>query len=36
VLTLFLVPVVYILFDLVGERMRHRGQAMAPARAEGP
>jgi len=36
VLTLFLVPVVYILFDLARERLRHRGRAMAPARAEGP
>jgi len=35
VLTLFLVPVVYILFDVARERLAHRGEALAPARAEG-
>lgn len=36
VLTLFLVPVAYILLDAARERLRSRREALAPARAEGP
>lgn len=35
VLTLFLVPVVYILLDVARERVRQRRAALAPASAEG-
>jgi multidrug efflux pump len=36
VLTLFLVPVAYILLDAARERLRSRHEALAPVRAEGP
>jgi multidrug efflux pump len=36
VLTLFLVPVVYVMFDTVRVRLHKRRESLAPATAEGP
>jgi multidrug efflux pump len=35
VLTLFLVPVVYVIFDSLGERFRRRREGLSPVTAEG-
>lgn len=36
VLTLFLVPVVYVMFDTVRVRVQSRRESLSPATAEGP